>query len=95
VTAGREIENYLSAEKLETIVKIVHPSTSRIAGKGTWANLLQYRKPRARKNKTANKVKVAFRFIAEYEPDFSLLDLKPRIQELCRFIRCWNDGLAG
>ena len=92
VTKGREIENYLNMEKLEAIIKTVHPSAAKIAKKSTWSNLLEYKKPRARKAKVANKVKVAFNYVNNHAPDYSTLDLKPRIEELCKFIKRWNTG---
>lgn len=79
-------------EKLEAIIKAVHPSAAKIAEKSTWANLLEYKKPRARKSKAANKVKVAFKYVNNHAPDYSTLDLKPRIEELCKFIKRWNTG---
>ncbi|MDR9753569.1 ATP-binding protein [Pseudomonas sp. SZMC_28357] len=92
VTKGREVENYLNMDKLEAIIKEVHPSAAKIAEKSTWSNLLEYKKPRARKIKTANKVKVATHYVASHAQDYSVLDLKLRIQELCEFIRRWNPG---
>lgn len=93
VTKGREVENYLNMEKLEASIKTIHPSAAKIAEKGTWANLLEYRKPRAKKSKTANKVKVASNYVTYHAPDYSTLDLKPRMEELCTFIKRWNTGL--
>jgi hypothetical protein len=92
VTKGREVENYLDMDKLEAIVKEVHPSAAKITEKSTWANLLEYKKPRARKSRTANKVKVATHYVASHAQDYSVLDLKLRIQELCEFIKRWNPG---
>lgn len=93
VTKGREVENYLNMDKLEAIIKTIHPSAAKIAEKSTWANLLEYRKPRAKKNNTANKVKVASSYVNNHAPDYSTLDLKPRMEELCRFIKRWNAGM--
>jgi hypothetical protein len=79
-------------DKLEAIVKEVHPSAAKITEKSTWANLLEYKKPRARKSRTANKVKVATHYVASHAQDYTVLDLKLRIQELCEFIKRWNPG---
>jgi predicted ATP-dependent endonuclease of OLD family len=92
VTKGREVENYLDMDKLEAIIKEVHPSAAKITEKSTWANLLEYKKPRARKSKKANKVRVATHYVASHAQDYSVLDLKLRIQELCEFIKRWNPG---
>lgn len=90
ITKGREVENYLNMDALEACVLSVHPSAAKLADKSTWANLLEYKKPRGRKCITANKVKVAAAYVDSQAVDYSILDLQPRIEQLCQFIRRWN-----
>jgi hypothetical protein len=86
VTKGREVENYLSYDKVEESVKAVHPSAARLLDKGVWDNLLKYTKTRSNAERTASKVKVARHYIEENEVDFTVLDLNARLEELCGFI---------
>ena len=86
VTKGREVENYLDHDKVESSVKSVHPSAFGLIVKGQWENLLKYKKSKSNVERTASKVKVARHYIQENEVDFGVLDLNARVDELCRFI---------
>jgi AAA15 family ATPase/GTPase len=90
VTQGREIENYLDHNEVEESVIAVHPSASNILEKSQWSNLLQYKNNKGSSDKTASKVKVARYYIENYQPDFSVLDLNQRIEQLCKFISSSN-----
>jgi hypothetical protein len=90
VTKGREIENYLDCNNVEKSVLAVHPSASNILGKSQWSNLLLYKNKKGNSQKTASKVKVARFYIENYEPDFSVLDLTQRLDQLCDFISSSN-----
>jgi hypothetical protein len=86
VTRGREVENYLDEEALLAVIRRVHPSVDQFVASGQWANLLLYRSKKDGKERTADKVKVARAFVEENEPDFSVLDLSKRIEQLVAFI---------
>lgn len=90
VTQGREIENYLDHHKIEESVLAVHPSASNILEKSQWSNLLQYKNNKGSSDKTASKVKVARYYVEKYQPDFNVLDLNKRIEQLCEFISSSN-----
>jgi hypothetical protein len=92
VTKGREVENYLDYEKVEESVKAVHPSAKSLIAKGEWENLLKYVKKQTRKEIVASKVKVARHYVKTNDVDFSVLDLKARIDQLCDFIFQANGG---
>ncbi|MES2366791.1 MAG: AAA family ATPase [Pseudomonadota bacterium] len=86
VTKGREVENYLDMNKVEEAVLSVHPSAEKLIQKDQWSNLLIYEKKGTRAKKTASKVKVAKHYTSLNPPDFDVLDLNNRIDELIAFI---------
>jgi predicted ATPase len=90
VTKGREIENYLDHTKVEKTVLALHPSATSILEKSQWSNLLQFKNNKGSSDKTASKVKVARFYVENYAPDFSVLDLNKRVEQLCDFISSSN-----
>ncbi|MBV1928250.1 MAG: ATP-binding protein [Gammaproteobacteria bacterium] len=90
VTKGREVENYLDEEKLEKSIAKVHPSSNGIINKGAWNNLLKYSD--GKKDKAANKVKVARYYTENFEPELVMLDLKARVKTLSEFISGVNNN---
>jgi len=91
ITKGREVENYLNEDHLDRCLKDTHASARCREATGQWANLLEYTEKRAGKQKFANKVKVARRYIDNFNPDFTVLDLKKQIDKLMKFIAVSND----
>ncbi|WP_140311054.1 ATP-dependent nuclease, partial [Vibrio parahaemolyticus] len=91
ITKGREVENYLDFEQLEQSIQAVHTSASHILEKGTWSNLLKYKKKSSSTERTANKVKVANYYVENYKADFNNLDLSEKVDKLCDFIVEAND----
>lgn len=89
VTKGREVENYLSAEKLRECVKEIHPSAILAPEKDIYANLLNY-STKKKENVTANKVAVARKYVENYQADLSVLDLKSMMEKLRMFIETCN-----
>ncbi|GLQ33316.1 AAA family ATPase [Litoribrevibacter albus] len=90
VTKGREVENYLDFDQIEESVRSVHPSALGLIKKGEWENLLNYRKKRDSKERTASKVKVARYYVENYSPNLTTLDLKQRMDQLVKFIHTSN-----
>lgn len=86
VTKGREIENYIDPDVIESCVKAIHPSADKIIQKSMWSNTLNYKKKGNRKKFTASKVKVANHYVENYKADLGFLDLKSRIKQLRKFI---------
>lgn len=90
VTKGREVENYLNHDLVEASVLAVHPSAKGVVAKGQWANLLDYQNKKKGEERTASKVKVAKHYIANNKPNLDVLDLREKIEKLCRFIHKAN-----
>lgn len=86
VSKGREIENYLDVDAVEKAVLEVHPSAKEIIKKDQWSNLLKYRKKNSETEKTADKVKVARYYTKNNSPDYCILDLDEKVNELIKFI---------
>lgn len=86
VTKGREVENYLDYDNLESSIKSVHPSADRMVAKSEWSNLLEYKKKNSKEERTASKVKVARHYIENNDPNLDVLDLSKMIDKLIKFI---------
>ena len=90
VTEGREIENYLPTAQLKVAFNAVHPSAMfSVDGDSKYKNLLVF-KNKSHKPITASKVEIARHICKVFKPDFSLYDLKQRIQTLQKFI--WDSN---
>lgn len=94
ITKGREIENYLDDDEVEQCVLAVHPqSAESLESKGDWSNLLKYisKKKTDAPIPTADKVKVAEKYISSNKADYSKLDLDEKVTQLVKFILESND----
>ncbi len=94
ITSGREIENYLSHDKLQASVKEVHEAIYKSPTEGgAFASSLHFyqdvEKSRAKNPEEiftkVDKVKVA-NHMCENEIDWSMLDLEERVDELIAYI---------
>jgi len=91
ITKGREIENYIDAEIIEKCVKSVHPHAVSLLGKDVWDNTLKFKQTGTKNPETtADKVSIAKHYTANYEADYSILDLNQKIIELLTFIQTAN-----
>ncbi|MEI6846624.1 MAG: AAA family ATPase [Chlorobiaceae bacterium] len=86
VTDGKEIENYISADQLRDAIKKKCPNASTLTTFDKYDNCLRI-KNRAGKEIQAPKIEIARYVINNYVPDFSVLDLKQRMNKLLVFIR--------
>lgn len=87
ITKGREIENYLSEDKLREAISKIHPSAKFKSSLGQYANTLSITTKSGKKDK-ADKVAIANYYIVDnFETDLSQLDLKEQIQKLIKFVR--------
>jgi len=84
VTDGREIENYVSETTINSCVKEVHPRSYKRIKWDKYGNLTKLGN-----GKSIAKVAVAKK-IASENPDYSVLDLSKRIQELIGEIKRAN-----
>ncbi len=96
VTAGREIENYIVHATIQKAVQEVHATTYKKPHKGgQFDHALHFwtKEADGSRQKIENKVKKVevSRKVAEMgDPDFDILDLKERLDELIDFIRSAN-----
>lgn len=85
ITSGREIENYLPAAQLAEAIKAAAPKAKHSGAFGKFDNTLKIEGGRGKPTQ-ASKVEVA-RYIAEHYPaDFTVLDIKKQVDQICRFI---------
>jgi len=92
LTKGREIENYLVADDLETVVKAVHPlKVKGLEGKGVYDNVLKYL-PKGRRTDAgmADKVSVARKYVDTQNINLDILDLRLRINKVIEYISSVN-----
>ena len=100
ITDGREIENYLDAEKLKAAIKIVHANAVDFTPAGQWSSMLKFKgigkklkiakgAPQKLRHLSPIKVKIAREYTKNNAPDYSALDLKEQMDSLISFIsRC-------
>lgn len=90
ITQGREIENYVPFDLLQTSVKRAHPRLYHSAHKaGQFQHVLHFKESSGRVVKEVDKVKVASNVCSE-ATELTQYDLRDRIAELARFIRKAN-----
>ena len=99
ITAGREMENYIDGQKLQDALKTLHPHLYVKEGKtGPFDHAFYFfRKNSKEPNrnetyKNGDKVGAAS-LIAECAPDFTVLDLGERVEQLVTFLKYVN-GLS-
>lgn len=86
ITQGREIENYIPENQISAALNAVCPRSTPQFRYGKFERLLQVR-GRNHRNFTAPKVEVARFIVANFSPDYSVLDLRRRVESVCSFIR--------
>lgn len=92
LTKGREIENYIQHEVLQSAVKLAHPMTyGGPAAGGQFDHALRYKHVRTGSVVTdsINKVAVA-RFVTKELANLAVLDLRARLFEIVNMIRSAN-----
>ncbi len=89
VTAGREIENCIKGDEIEEAVKRVHRNVKKLTGNGPYKDQTHYRINADTDKRTIDKVDIA-REIAQLEVNWTVLDLKDRVEEVVQFIRDAN-----
>jgi hypothetical protein len=85
ITAGREIENYLSEDQLQAAMKVAVPSASPVASFGRYEHTLRIKRARGKEDH-APKVDVARHIVGSYSPHLDRLDLKEQLRRLHTFI---------
>lgn len=89
MTKGREVENYIDPDILETAVKTVHLSAVSLVDKDFYSNTLHYINNKEKIIKSTNKVKVA-REVTKYPANLDILDLKLQMNKTINFIKKAN-----
>lgn len=96
ITAGREIENYIDHNTLQSAVEVVHATIYAKPHKGGQFDhaLYFFRKTTegipSKPEKIVNKVEVSRKVAEKGDPDLDILDLRERLDELIDFIRSAN-----
>lgn len=97
VTKGREIENYIDANLIQSIVKDIHKDVDEFKGNDKFSKIYQFKRNKDTKYKSgtkyidADKVKLAKKITESSENyDPSILDLKEKIGKLVGFIKLSN-----
>ena len=85
VTAGREIENYITGTTMLSALKVVHPNTTFKQSKAQWDCCYE---PAAKKTFAADKIAIAR--AATAKPDLDVMDLKTQVERLVAFIKTAN-----
>lgn len=91
ITDGKEIENYVAEPVMKEAIKQCHPSAE-MPEFGQYAPTTQvvFAKTRGEgSSKSIDKMKVAH-WVVKQDPDFSVLDLKSRVDGLASFVRKCN-----
>ena len=89
LTAGREIENYISAKLLHEAIKSVHGKDVCPPQWGEFKKLTKYQLSKEggiKRTLDVDKVKVA-RYVASVQAEMNVLDLDSSISRICSFIR--------
>lgn len=89
ITQGKEIENYLKSELIQTTLPDLYGEDIEIIRYSEYGNCIKFRKQGETKYKVADKVKLASR-IVEKKADLSVLDLNDKIDSLIQYIRKSN-----
>jgi hypothetical protein len=89
VTAGREIENYLSPGDIREAVSAVHPTAKHPSESDKFASLLRITSASG-KVAAASKVDIARHITIRCSPSFEILDLRIQVQRLANFIHSSN-----
>lgn len=91
VTKGREIENYVSGDLIEEIVREQHANVQSLCGAGQFDDCLAYRSQKKTEIHQADKLKVA-RAVVQRGANLDILDLRTRMDRLVEFIRQCNSA---
>lgn len=86
ITAGREVENYVSPSVMTEALKSTYPKFEKQLKSGTFDHVLPFKTSDGKKYETVDKVRIA-KTICSVSMDLNVLDLKERITELIRYIK--------
>lgn len=89
ITEGREIENYISADRIKSAISATSPNSIPLTQFERYDNVLSVRLPKGKEGH-ASKVEIARYVTTHFKVDTSILDLRQRIERLCTFIKDSN-----
>jgi predicted ATPase len=90
VTAGREIENYISVDLIKQALLQVSPSKTPTSNFGKFSNVLGLKASTSNKV-YASKVKIAHYIANNSVPDYEMHDLREQLDKLVKFIEDSNE----
>lgn len=93
ITAGREVENYLSATQVSTALNEVAPNAQSTSKFGRYDHMLDVTLPRGKPGQ-ASKLEVARYITSHLTPDLTILDLKIQAEKLKHFIHASNPRIT-
>ncbi len=89
ITAGREIENYFSADSLKEAIESVHSTATVTSKLGKYDNCLSIKTAKGKKTQ-ASKVRIAKYIARNKTVDLGALDLSKKVTDLVDFIKDSN-----
>ncbi len=89
ITAGREIENYVPMNQIDAAIAAECKSAARTGKTGKFDKILELKKVDG-ENFPPPKVEIAKFVTSKYPPDYSIYDLRERVERLVEFIRTSN-----
>ncbi len=89
ITKGKEIENYIPTDVLESAVKAAHPSAEKLVSHDIYKHAYHFKNNEGRKVTEVDKVRIAHQ-VAENAANLDVHDLREQINKLTSFIRTSN-----
>jgi len=89
ITAGREIENYITPEQTLDVLKTLDPHADRLVSRDQYEHRSHYQRHSSNERRTADKIKLA-RGITATPANLDVLDLREQVERAAEFIRACN-----
>lgn len=89
ITAGREIENYITPEQTLDVLKTIDPHADRLVSHDQYEHRWHYQRHGSNERRTADKIKLA-RGITNVPANLDVLDLREQVEKAVEFIRACN-----
>lgn len=90
ITAGREIENYITPEQTLDVLKAIDPHADRLVSHGQYEHYWHYQRHGSNERRTADKLKLA-RGTTATPANLDVLDLRAQVERAAEFIRVCNN----
>ncbi len=90
ITAGREIENYITPEQTLDVLKTIDPHADRLVSHDQYEHRWHYQRHGSNERRTADKIKLA-RGITDVPANLDVLDLREQVEKAVEFILACNN----